>query len=88
MTAKTPPQPLTYADSGVDIDAGNAMVEAINHIGHIMGKQTVAEFAENDAIIAELRRIGVDYAQGYGVARPVPFTVEADSTVGRPALVG
>ena len=72
----------------LDDPMDRAMVEAINHIGHIMGKQTVAEFAENDAIIAELRRIGVDYAQGYGVARPVPFTVEADSTVGRPALVG
>jgi phosphoribosylformylglycinamidine cyclo-ligase len=32
MTVKTPPQPLTYADSGVDIDAGNAMVAAIKPI--------------------------------------------------------
>ena len=32
MTAKTPNPPLTYADSGVDIDAGNAMVEAIKPI--------------------------------------------------------
>jgi phosphoribosylformylglycinamidine cyclo-ligase len=32
MTAKTPSKPLTYADSGVDIDAGNALVEAIKPI--------------------------------------------------------
>ena len=32
MTAKMPNPPLTYADSGVDIDAGNAMVEAIKPI--------------------------------------------------------
>ena len=29
MTRKPSPDALTYADSGVDIDAGNAMVEAI-----------------------------------------------------------
>ena len=50
-----------------------AMVRSINEIGHVMGKQTVAEFAENEAIVAELRRLGVDYAQGYGVGRPQPL---------------
>jgi phosphoribosylformylglycinamidine cyclo-ligase len=29
MTSESPPNSLTYADAGVDIDAGNAMVEAI-----------------------------------------------------------
>ena len=50
-----------------------AMTDAINRIGHIMGIQTVAEYAENAAIIDELRRMGVDYAQGYGVCRPTPL---------------
>ncbi len=50
-----------------------AMVESINHIGHLMGIETIAEFAEDDAIIEALRGMGVDYAQGYGVARPVPL---------------
>lgn len=50
-----------------------AMTEAINRIGHIMGIKTVAEYAENAAIIDELRRMGVDYAQGYGVCRPTPL---------------
>lgn len=50
-----------------------AMVEAINDIGHVMGKQTIAEFAETTAIVDALREIGVDYAQGFGVAKPVPF---------------
>ncbi len=50
-----------------------AMTEAINRIGHIMGIQTVAEYAESDAIIDELRLIGVDFAQGYGVCRPSPL---------------
>jgi diguanylate cyclase (GGDEF)-like protein len=50
-----------------------AMVEAINHIGHVMGKKTIAEFVENDKILALLHEIGVDCAQGYGVAKPKPF---------------
>lgn len=53
-----------------------AMVETINRVGHILGKRTVAEFAENDAIIARLTALGVDFAQGYGVSRPKPLFVE------------
>ncbi len=50
-----------------------AMVESINNVGHVMGLQTIAEFVENDQIIAVLKQIGVDYAQGYGVAIPALF---------------
>ncbi len=46
------------------------MVRSINEIGHLTGKQTIAEFAENQEIINLLRGLGVDYAQGYGVSRP------------------
>jgi EAL domain-containing protein (putative c-di-GMP-specific phosphodiesterase class I) len=58
------------------IDAiDGAMVESINHIGHVMEKKTIAEFVENDQILKRLREIGVDYAQGYGIERPKPFRV-------------
>src|ERR1700735_4343511 len=46
------------------------MVRSINEIGHLTGKQTIAEFAENNEIINMLRSLGVDYAQGYGVSQP------------------
>ena len=46
------------------------MVRSINEIGHLTGKQTIAEFAENEDIITMLRGMGVDYAQGYGVSEP------------------
>ena len=52
-----------------------AMVDAINNIGHVMGKQTIAEFVENDAILACLRTMGVDYAQGYGIGKPEPVAL-------------
>ena len=51
----------------------NAMVEAINQIGHVMGKRTIAEYVEHEGILERLREIGVDYAQGFGIAVPKPF---------------
>ena len=57
------------ADDPVDY----AMVEAIHNIGRLMGLKTVAEFVENDRILAQLRKIGVDYGQGFGLAKPVAF---------------
>jgi EAL domain-containing protein (putative c-di-GMP-specific phosphodiesterase class I) len=50
-----------------------AMVKSIHEIGHVMGLKTVAEFVENDDILQELFRLGVDYGQGYGIAKPEPF---------------
>lgn len=50
-----------------------AMVKSIHEIGCLMGKQTVAEFVESPAILDLLREIGVHYAQGYAVGRPVPL---------------
>ena len=51
----------------------HAMVKAINDIGHVMRLKTVAEFVENDAILKALRALGVDMAQGYGIAKPRPL---------------
>jgi EAL domain-containing protein (putative c-di-GMP-specific phosphodiesterase class I) len=49
-----------------------AMVEMITKTAKIMQKQVVAEFVESLAILDELRLIGVDYAQGYAIGKPVP----------------
>ncbi|NIR28140.1 MAG: DUF1631 family protein [Gammaproteobacteria bacterium] len=54
----------------VDNPTDFAMVKSINEIGHFMGKKTVAEYVENDQILAKLREIGVDYVQGFGIAEP------------------
>jgi EAL domain-containing protein (putative c-di-GMP-specific phosphodiesterase class I) len=50
-----------------------AMVKAINSIGQTMKIKTIAEFVENEATLAALRNIGVDYAQGYIIAKPLPL---------------
>ena len=49
------------------------MVESFNRISHAMGIQTIAEFVENEATLSKLRELGVDYAQGYAIARPSPL---------------
>lgn len=50
-----------------------AMVGSINHIGHVMNIKTIAEFVENDEIHKCIKDLGVDYAQGYNIARPQPL---------------
>ncbi len=47
-----------------------AMVRSIHEIGHIMGKKTIAEYVESEEILAILRQLGVNYAQGYRIHRP------------------
>ena len=46
------------------------MVEAINNVGHAMNLKTIAEFVESEAVMRELQRLGIDYAQGYNIGRP------------------
>ncbi|GAB4263562.1 MAG: hypothetical protein Kow0065_14300 [Methylomicrobium sp.] len=50
-----------------------AMVKSINEIGHLLGKQTIAEFVETEAIYRKLLDLGVDYAQGYWLGPPEPL---------------
>ena len=56
-----------------------AMVESINRIAHTLGIKTIAEYVENDEVLARLRELGTDYAQGYGIARPAPLDERINS---------
>ena len=56
----------------VDDQIDFAMVKSIHEIAHVMGKATIAEFVENDAIKNKLREIGVDYVQGFAISQPRP----------------
>lgn len=48
-----------------------AIVKSINEIAHFMGKETIAEYVENQEILEYLREIGIDYAQGFALEKPV-----------------
>lgn len=49
-----------------------SMVEAIGKVGRALGIATIAECVENGAVLQELKRIGVDFAQGFHLAAPLP----------------
>ncbi len=56
-----------------DIDQSSthdAIVKAISSVSRAMGKKTIAEYVENEAIARHLARIGIDFAQGYHLHRP------------------
>jgi diguanylate cyclase (GGDEF)-like protein len=52
--------------------ANIAIVEAIVSLAMNLGMKTIAEWAEDSATVETLAEIGVDYVQGYAVARPQP----------------
>lgn len=47
-----------------------SMVKAINEVGQAMGIETIAERVETKEVLDKLSEIGVEYAQGYYIARP------------------
>lgn len=62
-----------FVKTMIENNIDQAMVRSIHQIGNVMGLKTIAEFVENDAIMAELKKMGVDYGQGYGIGKPEPF---------------
>jgi PAS domain S-box-containing protein len=57
----------------VDEPASRNVVEAIVSLARSFGLSTVAEGVEDKATLELLRRLGVDYAQGYHIGRPAPL---------------
>ena len=51
-----------------------AIVKSMNEIAHSLGLKTIAEYVENNEIMDIIKEIGVDYAQGYGVEKPILLT--------------
>ncbi|AFL73391.1 diguanylate cyclase (GGDEF) domain-containing protein [Thiocystis violascens DSM 198] len=50
-----------------------AFVRSIDDIGKIMGKQTIAEYVEDDQVLEAIVEIGIDFAQGYWIGAPEPL---------------
>lgn len=46
------------------------MVRAINELGHLLGKQTIAKYVESLEVLDELKKIGIDHIQGYVYSEP------------------
>ncbi len=58
----------------VNSPADVAMVKSMNEIAHSLGLQSIAEYVESKEIHAILKEIGVDYAQGWIIHKPVSLT--------------
>lgn len=57
------------ANSPTDV----VMVNSMNEIAHSLELETIAEYVENMKIHAILKEIGIDYAQGWGIHKPMPL---------------
>lgn len=49
-----------------------ALVASINQVAHVLGLKTIAEWAESETVINQLRALNVDYVQGFAIGTPLP----------------
>jgi EAL domain-containing protein (putative c-di-GMP-specific phosphodiesterase class I) len=49
-------------------------VSAISEIAHVMNIETVAEYVQDEETVIALREIGIDWAQGFHIGKPVRLT--------------
>jgi diguanylate cyclase (GGDEF)-like protein/PAS domain S-box-containing protein len=59
-----------FVKSMEDDPVQEAIVQSVNHIGRMMGRQTIAECVENRETLERVKQIGVDFAQGYAIGKP------------------
>jgi EAL domain-containing protein (putative c-di-GMP-specific phosphodiesterase class I) len=59
------------------------LITSVVNIARGLGKQTIAEFVRDDATLAALRELGVDWGQGYHLGRPAPL----EEQLGAPEIV-
>ena len=58
-----------------------AMVQSFVQIGRTLGKKTIAEFVENQETLLMLKKLGVDYVQGFHVSKPTDDICEKPLTL-------
>jgi diguanylate cyclase (GGDEF)-like protein len=57
----------------VDDPLDEAAVRCFAEVARIVGVKTVAEFVDRPEVLAKLRSMGIDYAQGFLLHRPAPL---------------
>jgi len=81
---KTIPADFLKIDGGfirdmLDDPMDHAIVDAIHRVARVAGLKTIAEYVESDEVLQRLVAIGVDYAQGFAIQRPVPLKEGLDA---------
>jgi EAL domain-containing protein (putative c-di-GMP-specific phosphodiesterase class I) len=54
-------------------ETDRVLISAAVNIARRMGIQTIAEFVGSDEVVDVLRKLGVDYGQGFHLGRPAPL---------------
>jgi EAL domain-containing protein (putative c-di-GMP-specific phosphodiesterase class I) len=57
----------------VDDPLDEAAVRCFAEVARVVGVKTVAEFVDRPEVLAKLRSMGIDYAQGFLLHRPAPL---------------
>jgi diguanylate cyclase len=57
----------------VDDPLDEAAVRCFAEVARVVGVKTVAEFVDRPEVLAKLRSLGIDYAQGFLLHRPAPL---------------
>jgi diguanylate cyclase (GGDEF)-like protein/PAS domain S-box-containing protein len=65
----------SFVKNILDQPLDRAFVQSMSDLGHLMGIATIAEYVENAEVERVLVDLGVDFAQGYGIAAPRPIAV-------------
>lgn len=65
-------------DAGAD-PIQQALVESIHNVGRVLGIRTIGECVETESTLDVLRRVGLDYAQGFWLGRPKAITTVSDA---------
>jgi EAL domain-containing protein (putative c-di-GMP-specific phosphodiesterase class I) len=65
----------------VDDPMDEAAVRCFAEVARIVGVKTVAEFVDRPEVLAKLRAMGIDYAQGFLLHRPAPLSDLLSSSV-------
>ena len=59
--------------TAIDANSQNAaIVRSTIELGHSLGMMVIAEGVETEEELRHLQAFGCDYAQGYGISRPMP----------------
>ncbi|WP_444887934.1 EAL domain-containing protein [Microbulbifer sp. JMSA008] len=58
----------SFVRNMLEDEIDSAMVSTIDHLAKRMGISTIAEYVESPELMDKLCRMGVDYAQGFGIA--------------------
>ena len=59
-----------FVQNVIDDSSDQAVISAITHIAHLMGKRVIAEWVESDAVRDKLLKLNVDWVQGFNIEKP------------------